>query len=80
MSLREDLLGGYTAKLAELRRELEAREPGKVRHRDLDAINRWGASTQRQIENLKREIAAYERLREELPAHCRVMIAPYSGG
>jgi hypothetical protein len=29
--------------------------------------------------NLKREIAAYQRLCEELPAHCRAMIAPYSG-
>jgi len=42
MSLRDDLLRGYTAKLAELRRDSKAREPGKVRHRDLDATNRWG--------------------------------------
>jgi hypothetical protein len=30
-----------------------------------------GKVANEQIENLKREIAAYERLREELPAHCR---------
>lgn len=76
MSLKDDLLRGYTAKLTELKWELGAREAGAQRHRDLDAINRWGATTQMQIENLKREIAAYERLRDELPAHCRAMIAP----
>ena len=80
MSLREDLLGGYTAMLAELRWELRAREAtGELRDSDLDAINRWGASTQTQIQNLKREIAAYERLREALPVHCRPM-SPHSGG
>jgi hypothetical protein len=50
MSLRDDLLRGYTAKLAELRWELRAREVGVLRHRDLDAIDRWGASTQIQIQ------------------------------
>jgi hypothetical protein len=79
MSLRDDLLRGYTAKLAALRSELSARGAGELRHRDLDAINQWGATTQIQIQNLKREIAVYGRLREELPAHCRAMIAPYSG-
>jgi hypothetical protein len=78
MSLRDDLLRGYTVKLAELRWELRAREAGVLRHRDLDAIDKWGATTQIQIENLQREIAAYQRLCEELPAHCRAMIAPYS--
>ena len=79
MSLRDDLLRGYTVKLAELRWELRAREAGVLRHRDLDAIDKWGATTQIQIENLKWEIAAYQRLCEELPAHCRAMIASYSG-
>jgi hypothetical protein len=69
MALKDDLLRGYTAKLAELRWELRAREAGVQRHRDLDAINKWGATTQIQIKNLKREIAAYQRLCEELPAH-----------
>jgi hypothetical protein len=78
MSLRDDLLRGYTVKLAELRWELRTREAGVLRHRDLDAIDKLGATTQIQIENLKREIAAYQRLCEELPAHCRAMIAPYS--
>jgi hypothetical protein len=81
MSLRDDLLRGYTVKLAELRWEraqLRAREAGVLRHRDLDAIDKLGATTQIQIENLKREIAAYQRLCEELPAHCRAMTAPYS--
>jgi hypothetical protein len=62
MSLRGDLLRGYTAKLAELRWELRAREVGVLRHRDLDAIDKWGASTQIQIQNLKREIAALPAL------------------
>jgi hypothetical protein len=79
MSLRDDLLRGYTAKLAELRWELRAREAGVLPHRDLDAINKWGASTRIQIQNLKREIAAYQRLCEELAAHCHAMIAPRSG-
>jgi hypothetical protein len=79
MSLRDDLLRGYTAKLVELRWELRAREAGVLRHYDLDAINKWGATTQIQIQNLEREMAAYQRLCEQLPGHCRAMIAPYSG-
>jgi hypothetical protein len=39
MALRDDLLRGYTAKLAELRWELRAREAGVLRHRDLDATD-----------------------------------------
>ena len=78
MSLTNHLLRGYTAKLAELRLERRARKAGVLRHRDLDAIDKWSATNQVRLQNLTRVIAAYQRLCEELPAHCCTMVAPYS--